>query len=185
MLRTIALQKETLKTKSAAILTAVVLAVALPQLFHIAGAVSGTGTALGQAFLPMHLPILLIGLLAGPFVGATAGALSPLLSFALTGMPVAAMVPFMMIELAGYGLFAGLLMQTKMPVIAKLLLAQLAGRALRAAAVLIAVYGMGSESIAVSSIWTSIAAGLPELALQWCLIPLAVFWLQNREKRHA
>ena len=49
MLRTIALQKETLKTKSAAILTAVVLAVALPQLFHIAGAVSGTGTALGQA----------------------------------------------------------------------------------------------------------------------------------------
>ena len=107
------------------------------------------------------------------------------LSFALSGMPGAAMVPFMMIELAGYGLAAGFLGKTKMPVIVKLLLAQVAGRIIRAAAVFAAVYGMGSEAVTVSSIWMSIATGLPGLALQWCLIPLAVFWLENREKSHA
>ena len=185
MLHAITLQKETIKAKSTAILTAIVFAVALPQLFHVLGAVSGMGTSLGQAFLPMHLPILLVGLLAGPVVGTVAGALSPLLSFALSGMPGAAMVPFMMIELAGYGLAAGFLGKTKMPVIVKLLLAQVAGRIIRAAAGCAAVYGMGSEAVTVSSIWMSIATGLPGLALQWCLIPLAVFWLENREKSHA
>ena len=109
----------------------------------------------------MHLPILLVGLLAGPVVGTVAGALSPLLSFALSGMPGAAMVPFMMIELAGYGLAAGFLGKTKMPVIVKLLLAQVARRIIRAAAVFAAVYGMGSEAVTVSSIWMSIATGLP------------------------
>ena len=143
------------------------------------------GTSLGQAFLPMQLPILLVGLLAGPIVGTVAGALSPLLSFALSGMPGAAMVPFMMIELAGYGLAAGFLGKTQMPVIVKLFLAQVAGRAIRAAAVLIAVYGMGNGAVAVDSIWMNIAAGLPGLVLQWCLIPLIIFWLENREKRHA
>lgn len=185
MLHAIALQKETIKTKSIAILTAIVFAVALPQLFHVLGTVSGMGTSLGQAFLPMHLPILLVGLLAGPIVGTVAGALSPLLSFALSGMPGAAMVPFMMIELAGYGLAAGFLGKTQMPVIVKLFLAQVAGRAIRAAAVLVAVYGMGNGAVAVDSIWISIAAGLPGLVLQWCLIPLIIFWLENREKRHA
>lgn len=185
MLHAIALQKEAIKTKSIAILTAIVFAVALPQLFHALGLISGMGTSLGQAFLPMHLPILLVGLIAGPIVGTVVGALSPLLSFALSGMPVAGMVPFMMVELAGYGLAAGLLGKTKMPVIVKLLLAQIVGRAIRAAAVLIAVYGMGSETVAISSIWMAIASGLPGLVLQWCLIPLAVFWLENREKCHA
>ena len=55
-------------------LAAIVGAVALPQLFHVIGAVSGLGTSLGETFLPMHIPVILAGFIAGPFAGAAAGA---------------------------------------------------------------------------------------------------------------
>ena len=82
------LPKLSLSTKAAATVLAIVAAVALPQLFHVIGAVSGQGTMLGVAFLPMHLPIIFVGLIAGPAVGAIAGAAAPLASFLLSGMPV-------------------------------------------------------------------------------------------------
>ena len=62
------LPKLSLSTKAAATVLAIVAAVALPQLFHVIGAVSGQGTMLGVAFLPMHLPIIFVGLIAGPAV---------------------------------------------------------------------------------------------------------------------
>lgn len=171
------------KTQTLATLAAIVGAVAVPQLFHVMGAVSGLGTALGETFLPMHLPIILVGLLAGPYAGAIAGFFGPLVSFALTAMPGAALLPFMMIELCAYGLFAGLLRDVKMPSIAKVLAVQVIGRALRAAAIAIAFYGIGSKAIPVSIIWTSIAVGVPGLVLQWCLIPLVDFRV-NAIKKH-
>ena len=168
------------KTQTLAALAAVVGAVALPQIFHVLGALSGLGTALGETFLPIHLPILLVGLLAGPYAGAAAGLLSPAISFGLTAMPSAAMLPFMMIELCAYGLFAGLLRETKMPVFFKVLLAQVGGRAVRAAAILLATYAFGGAGIPVSVIWTSIAAGVFGIALQWALIPLIVYRVEHR-----
>ena len=86
------LPKLSLSTKAAATVLAIVAAVALPQLFHVIGAVSGQGTMLGVAFLPMHLPIIFVGLIAGPAVGAIAGAAAPLASFLLSGMPMLAML---------------------------------------------------------------------------------------------
>jgi len=169
------------KRQTLAALVAVVAAVALPQIFHVLGAVSGLGTALGETFLPMHLPIILVGIFAGPFAGAAAGALSPLVSFLLTGMPGAVMLPFMMIELCAYGLFSGLLRTVKLPNIAKVLTAQVCGRAVRALAILAAVYIFGS-GVKVQIIWTSIAAGLPGLILQWCFIPLLLFRVENISK---
>ena len=97
------------KVQALATLAAIIGAVAIPQIFHVVGAISGLGTGLGEAFLPMHLPIILVGLLAGPYAGAIAGAFGPLVSFALSGMPGLAMLPFMVNVLAAYGLFAGLL----------------------------------------------------------------------------
>ncbi len=168
------------KMQTLAALSAVVAAVALPQVFHLLGAASGLGTALGEAFLPMHLPVLLVGLLAGPLAGAAAGALSPLCSFALSGMPGAAMLPFMVVELCVYGLAAGLLRGVKLPTIAKVVIAQVAGRAVRAAAILLSVYAFGNTQIAVATIWTSIATGLFGLALQWVLLPLLVYRVEER-----
>lgn len=170
------------KAQTIAAVTAVVAAVALPQIFHIMGAMSGLGTKLGEVFLPMHLPVILVGLLAGPYAGAASGLLSPLVSFGLTGMPTAAMLPFMMIELCVYGLVSGLLRNTRLPVIAKVLIAQISGRAVRAAAIAFAVYVLGSDKIPLSVIWTSISVGIFGLVLQWTFIPLAVYRIENRSK---
>ena len=113
-LRRADLPRLSLTVKAAATVLAIVAAVALPQLFHVIGAVSGQGTMLGVAFLPMHLPIIFVGLIAGPAVGAIAGAAAPLVSFLLSGMPMLAMLPLMMIELCAYGLIAGLLRSVKL-----------------------------------------------------------------------
>lgn len=182
ILKTAAKPRLSVKSQTIAALAAIVGAVAVPQLFHALGALSGLGTALGEAFLPMHLPIFLVGLLAGPYAGAVAGLLGPLVSFAVSGMPGAVMLPFMMIELGAYGLFAGLLRNAKLPTIVKVLAVQVGGRAVRAAAILISVYGFGNERVDASAIWTSISAGLCGLALQWALLPLLVYRAENLKK---
>ncbi len=174
-------RKLSIGAQGLAALGALIAAVALPWLLHLMGAASGLGTALGEAFLPMQLPIILVGLLAGPLAGGLSGALAPLVSFALTGMPLAAMLPFMTIELAAYGLIAGLLRTAKLPTVARLALVQLAGRAVRAVAILLAVFGFG-HGIAVATIWTSVTRGLLGLALQWALIPLLVYRIDHAER---
>lgn len=170
----------TRKSRILAGFTATAAAVALPQLFHWLGLISGAGALPGQMLLPMHLPVILTGLLAGPLVGVVVGLASPLISYAVSGMPALGLLPFMAVELAGYGLFAGLLMRTRLPAPVKLLAVQVLGRALRAAAVLIAVYGFNSAAVPVSSIWTTLAAGLAGIILQWAVVPLAVFWLRTK-----
>lgn len=180
MTTTYAKPKLSLKTQTLAVIGAVAGAVILPQLFHIMGAVSGLGTSLGETFLPMHLPIILAGLLAGPYVGAVSGILSPILSSLMTGMPAYTMLPFMIIELCAYGLCAGLLRNVKLPTIAKVVIAQIAGRGIRALAILTAVYAFGNNAVPVSVIWNSIAVGIFGLALQWALIPLIVYRVERR-----
>ncbi|MDE6732189.1 MAG: ECF transporter S component [Oscillospiraceae bacterium] len=173
------------KVQTIATIAAIVGAVAVPQLFHALGAASGLGTSLGETFLPMHLPIIIVGLLAGPYAGAIAGALGPLVSFAVSGMPGADMLPFMMLELCAYGLFAGLLRNVKMPAVIKVIAVQIGGRAVRAAAILLAVYAFGNESVRAASILMSIGTGLFGLALQWTLIPLLVYRVENPKKKGA
>ena len=178
---------KTWKTKTVAALLAVIAAVALPQAFHGLGMVANIGTALGETFLPMHLSIFLVGFFAGCWAGLGAGLISPAISFGLTTlmgqpMPTAAMLPFMMIELAVYGLTTGLLAEVRMPTICKLLIAQVAGRAVRALALVIGVYAFGSP-MNIAIIWNSLLAGLPGLILQWILIPLLVFYVEKRAYR--
>ena len=181
-----AIRKITVSLRAQVVATIVSLAaaVALPQIFHLMGAFSGMGTSLGETFLPMHLPILFVGLIAGPYAGAAAGLLSPALSFALTGMPGAAMLPFMMIELCVYGLSCGLMMNIKMPTIAKVFIAQVVGRAVRALCIVIAVFGFGSQ-VSLTTIWMSIATGIFGLALQWVLLPLLVYRVEDLMRNDA
>lgn len=169
---TIALKKTSIKMKTVTLALGIAAAIALPQIFHAVGLLSGTGAMLGSTFLPMHIPVFLAGFLGGPIVGLVTGAVSPLLSFAISGMPAAAMLPFMMAELAGYGLISGLLIKVKMPVFFKLVIAQVGGRALRAIAILAAIYGFGSQSVHIAQIWNMVLPALPGILLQWALIPL-------------
>lgn len=177
--QTFEIRKISVKKQILATIGAVAAAVVLPQILHVVGSVSNMGTALGETFLPMHLPILLAGLIAGPYVGAVAGLLSPVVSFALTGMPGNAMLPFIMIELCIYGLAAGLLRSVNMPTIFKVLIAQVGGRGIRAIAIVAAVCLFGNESIYTAVIWNSIIAGIPGLLLQWTMLPLLLYRIEG------
>lgn len=185
ILKTAAKPRLSVKIQTTAALAAIVGAVAVPQLFHALGAVSGLGTALGEAFLPMHLPIILVGLLAGPYAGAAAGLFGPLASFAVSHMPGEVMLPFMMIELCAYGLLAGLLRSAKLPTVVKVLAVQIGGRAIRAAAILISVYGFGNERVNITAIRTSVITGLFGIALQWALLPLIVYRVEALKKHES
>lgn len=172
-----------IRIQALAAAVSVVAAVALPQILHVVGAGFGLGSTLGEMLLPMHLPIILVGLLAGPWAGASAGFLAPLVSFALTAMPGRAMLPFIVIELCVYGLVAGLLRTSSMPNLGKVVIVQISGRAIRAAAILLAVMVLGVSSVPVSVIWTSISVGVFGLALQWVLIPAILRWVVKQDVR--
>ena len=175
----IVIEKFSIKKQALATIFAIIAAVVIPQFFHVMGRISGTGTSLGEIFLPMHLPIIFVGLLAGPFAGAVSGFLAPAVSFALTGMPTAVMLPFMMIELCAYGLCAGLLKNFKSPITVKVLLVQIVGRFIRAIAILLAVYAFGYDQIGVASIWLSIPKGIFGIVLQLVLIPLLLYRVKD------
>lgn len=173
MTNTITKRKLSVKAQTIGGAAAVITAVALPQLLHVLGAVSEHGSAFGEMLLPMHLPIILAGLLAGSYAAGAAGLLSPLISYCLTGMPASAMLPFMMIELAVYGICSGALREKNMPCIAKVFIAQLSGRIVRAAAILIGFYGF-SAAVAPAVIISSIKTGIMGILLQLVLIPVIV-----------
>lgn len=167
-----------LKSKSAATITALTGAVLLPQLVHICARLSGVGASLGEMLLPMHLPIILAALISGPYVGMIAGLLSPIISCALTSMPAAAILPFMCIELSGYGLIAGLLSKKNVPTLAKILTAQVGGRLVRILAMIVApTLGIKAN---VSAYVTSLAQGLVGVAIQLVFITLAIYALKKK-----
>jgi uncharacterized membrane protein len=174
----IALKRPTIKTKALTATAAVILALVLPQLFHAAGVFLHLGPALGESFLPMHIPVLLAGLLAGWEAGLAAGLLSPLVSFAISGMPGAAMLPFMAVELGTYGLSSGLIRDAKMPVFAKVVIAQISGRALRILAFVIALYAAG-KTVEPAYFTKFIVTGLPGIILQWVLVSFIVYRMRK------
>ena len=167
VLKTLNNPRVSVKVQSLAALIATAAAVALPQVCHLIG-----GRALGTALLPMHLPILLVGFLAGPLAGAAAGVLSPLASFALTGMPLMVNLPLMMAELLVYGLTAGLMRNTKMSTMSKVLIAQIAGRLCYAAVLALAIYAFGNETLTMTSALASSTSGIWGTLLQLISIPL-------------
>ena len=167
-------EKVSIKVQTLAALCAIALAVAIPQIFHLAGSAAGVGSALGEIFLPMHLPIMLVALFAGPYAGAAAGLLAPLVSFLLTGMPSSLMLPYIMIELCVYGIACGAMRNVKCPTVLKVLTAQVAGRAVRAVAILLGVFAFGS-TVSPEIIFKSIVVGLVGIALQLIIVPLVTY----------
>lgn len=182
MINLFAIKKSGIKAKIIITTLAVITAVALPQLFHAIGIISGVGPTVGAALLPMHLPVLLASFIAGPVVGIISGIISPLISYAISGMPTGIILPFIMIELAGYGLCAGLLSKSKINVFCKLIIVQIAGRALRAGAVLFAIYVLGNHMLQVSQLIDMITTGLFGIIIQWAIIPLLVPRMEGLKK---
>ena len=176
------LLKKRIAAESIIVLLSIVASVLLPEIFHLVGAVSGVGTSLGSAFLPMHLVVLFVGLIAGAVAGGIVGAVSPAISFAISGMPAFSQMPYMCIELAIYGIVCGMLRNSKMPIVCKVILAQVAGRILKAALIMIAVYCFDFQAVAVLDVWYATVQGLPGILLQLVLIPLLVFRFNGLKK---
>jgi hypothetical protein len=154
----------------------VIGAIVLPQLFHLAGWV-------GPAFLPMHIPVILSGIILGKKYGVITGIAAPILSTALTGMPVAfPVLPILILELGTYGLVAGYLSkETKLSILPTLLITMILGRLSYA----IMFFGikylfMPEISNAISPISASIT-GLPGILIQILAIPVIVKMLSNKK----
>lgn len=160
-----------IKKQILAIILAETFAVLLPQLCHLIGSLTGTGIMIGTVLSPMHFPIIFVGLVAGPVVGAISGFFAPIVSFALTGMPLANMLPLMVVELLGYGLTAGILRNFNLNNVAKVFITMVFGRVLRFFAALALVYIFGKTEINSFEIWQSIPNCLPGIILQLVLIP--------------
>ena len=150
----------------------IAVGVLLPQLFHLIG-----GPAAGGMFLPMHIPVLISGLLLGQYYGSSSGVLSPVISFLIMGMPAAARLPFMVVELAAYGFFSGLFRGRNLYF--RLLMAQIAGRLAYALAVALATYVLGVSDASLATVWTAVLAGLPGIVVQIVLVPALVLLINK------
>lgn len=86
----------------------VAMSVALPQFVHIFAGSTG-----GVTYLPMYLPVIIGGCLLGAYWGLGVGIMAPITSFLITSMmgnpmPIATRLPYMILELAIFGLVSGL-----------------------------------------------------------------------------
>ena len=149
----------------------IALCVVLPQAFH---AIPNAGSI----WLPMHIPVLLCGLICGPMLGMLCGIFGPILSSVITGMPVIAYLPQMVIECALYGLVSGFMMRvikTKslyLDLYFSLIIAMLIGRIV--AGILKALIFMaGKYSLAI---WISsyFVTALPGIIVQIIVVPSIV-----------
>ena len=140
------------------------LAVATPTIFH-------QFNLAGPTFLPMHIFVMLAGLLFGWRTGVLVGLLSPLMSYGITHLPPMAILPETILELAVYGLAAGLLREKSFNVWFALLGAMILGRLARLAFIIAA----GSEA----NPWMFIQMSWPGIVLQLALIPAVVYFLQR------
>ena len=84
-----------------------------------------------QMFLPMYIPVIIFGFYRGAVPGAIAGILAPLCSYAITQMPVKALLPYIAIELVFTGFFAGIFSKVKMPSVLRVLSVQICAKIVR------------------------------------------------------
>lgn len=158
-------------TKCAATAVCMALCVVLPLTLH---AIPNGG----KLFSPMHIPVLLCGLVCGWQYGLACGLAGPVLSSLLTSMPpMGSPTQYgMIIELAVYGLTAGLMMKfvhTKnqtADIYVSLVTAMLAGRIMgglsKAFFFSAGTYTFGTWSAAYFT------SGFPGIIVQLILIPV-------------
>ena len=153
--------------EAAFILLTVASAIVLPQILHGLGAVLGVGGKLGQIFLPMYLPVLIIGFYRGPISGAIVGAMAPIISYAITGMPVASLLPYITIELIALGAFSGAFAQLKLHTPIRVALAQIAAKALR---LLVFAIVLGVSKGTLNGLFAGVLISIPGAAIQLVLV---------------
>lgn len=154
----------------------IALCYVLPLAFHAVG--------MGPVFCPMHLPVLLCGLVCGFPYGMLCGIAGPFLSGVTTGMPAAALMPIMMMELGTYGLISGILSsilrtrRTYLDLYLSLIPAMLMGRVIAGVA---AAFFFTHPTVHSVAGWASayFVTNLPGAVIQLLLLPVLVLALMR------
>jgi riboflavin transporter FmnP len=139
---------------------------------------------IGSTLAPMHIPVLLCGFICGWPYGLVVGFVSPLLRFALFGMPpIFPTGVAMAFELAAYGFLTGLLYnllpKKNLFIYVALIVAMFAGRLVWGAARVI-IAGLGESGFT----WAMFIAGgfvnaIPGIILHIVLIPPIIIALKK------
>ena len=137
----------------------------------------------GAMLCPMHLPVLLCGFLCGPIWGLAVGITAAPLRCLLFGMPKVPICLYMAVELAVYGLLAGLfykIFPKKAPYLyLSLILSMTIGRLVNGAlAWLVAGISGGSYSFS-AFLSANVIGSWPGIVLQIILVPLILLALEK------
>lgn len=126
----------------------------------------------GQVILPMHFAVIFAAMVMGVRGGLLAALASPIVSFALSGMPPAATLLPMTIELAVYAAVAGWLVHHRRTrILTALICAMLAGRL---ASLGLFTVGFGTSPSASILLRNLFMVGLPGIIAQLVFLPPAV-----------
>lgn len=170
--------KTTKKLTAGAVMLA--FGIILPQLFHLTGIPQA-----GEIFLPMHIPVLLAGFIIGGEYGFAIGALTPIISHFITGMPGTPRLPFMIGELAVYGLVSGILYhktrlgEKKLGGLITLVASMIAGRLFYAAMLLVAAGILNIKCGGAIAAVTATVKGVYGIGLQILVIPPIIYAAQK------
>ena len=175
-LRNIAIR---ISKEAAFILLTAVSAVVFPQILHSVGALLGIGGQLGQMFLPMYLPVMILGFYRGEIPGAIAGIIAPLVSFALTGMPAAAILPYITLELVVTGVLAGAFARVKLPAVLRVFAVQVLAKAVRLSVYAVALYSTAG-TVSASALTAGILTSVPGLVLQLVVVTIVIVKKENK-----
>ncbi len=137
----------------------------------------------GAIYCPMHIPVLICGIVCNWQAAMLCGIIGPVISCLTTGMPNSATLPTMMIELAVYGLVAGLMMKhvsTKSSiadVYISLVTAMISGRIVGALAKAL-IFAKGAQTIEALATAYFVTC-LPGIVIHLILVPAVYFALQK------
>lgn len=139
--------------------------VAAPYLCHQFGLA-------GQVILPMHFAVIFAAMVMGLRGGIITALASPMIGFAISGMPPATVLLPMTIELVTYAAVAGWLVhQRRMSIVVALVCSMIAGRVVSLGMI---AFGLGLAPYAIEHIRTILLIGLPGIIAQLVLLPPAV-----------
>jgi len=123
----------------------------------------------GMVFLPMHFAIMVAAIVMGLRGGIAVALISPLVSYATSGMPpVTALMP-MTIELATYALVINLAVRTfKVPMLISLIIAMIVGRAVSIALISLIL----QNTQLATQVHNLFVIALPGILIQLAFVPL-------------
>ncbi len=152
----------------------IAIGIILPMVAHVIGQ--------GPVILPMHIPVILAGFVLNAPFAVIVGIITPILSSIMTGMPILfPVLPFMIFELATYGLVTSLLYRRlKLNVYVSLIGAMLTGRIVATIVVWVLI-NFFFVTLPNPIVWMTgvVTTGLPGIAIQLLLIPVIVVALSR------